>query len=114
MAIYDENGDDLVYWPISGLEEGTASETINILVDTPVTNGLLTATDDARATVYAREAGSADPWQDIADDPIDLSGYPVGQTEFEVYVQALSPISGFQRVPLQVTAGTATAAGWTT
>lgn len=112
--IYDAQDNELAYWPISGLVEGESSEVLTFKVETPVTNGLLAASKDDRVTIYARRKGVGASYQDIATDPIDLSALPVGPTEFEVFIQALSPIVGLERVPIQVTSGTSTPAGWTT
>lgn len=108
----DSNGDDLTFWPISGLIEGEDSAILEFNFPTPQQGQLLSELDD-RLEVYCREK-DVGTFQDISQTPIVLSGYAVNAArEFEIFVRALTPISGLERIPLGVSIGTSTASGWT-
>jgi hypothetical protein len=109
--IYDEDNRELLYWPITGLVEGQASEHIIIGVDTPQ-DRKLTVTDDSRLRVWARLEGTADAFVDLAEDPIDLLGLPAGRTQFEIYCEATSPMEGLERVALSLSESGSMLAGW--
>lgn len=107
----DYNGDDLTYWPISNLIEGDDSEILIFVLDTPIV-GFLTADSDPRIKVWARENGVGS-YQDITNDPIDLSGFSGPTTEFQCYVESIdAQITGFEFVPLVVSASQTSPAGW--
>lgn len=110
--ILDSDGNELVYWPISGLIEGQDSETLEFTVPVPVTGGELSASADPRLIVWAREAGDV-TWVNVSENPIDLTALAGTDVDFECYVEALSPIEGLERVPVSVNAGTGSPAGWT-
>jgi hypothetical protein len=110
--IYDEIGNELTYWPISGLTEGDSSEVLTIKITTPIVNGELFATSDDRYKVWARFKGVGDPYTDISAAPLDVNVNPLGDRELEIYVEVLSPIDGFERIPISVVTGTSTSAGW--
>lgn len=104
---------DLTYWPTS-LKEGETSEVIEIQVETPFV-GYLRATNDARARVWAKwMMFPANPFINIsAGSGINLDGLSGPFADFAVYVEALSPIDGFERVPLTVVQSENRPAGWT-
>jgi hypothetical protein len=108
--IKDTDGNELTYWPISGLVEGENSQTLQFIVENTGT-GKVSASVDSRLIVWARPVGNP-IWVNIAVAPIPLSGYPIGDVDFECYVEALSPIVGLERVPVSVVAGSSSAAGW--
>lgn len=113
IKIKDADGNEFLYWPVSGLEEGEVTGTILVVLevtDGPA-GGTLSATNDARIAVMARAVGVG-AFQNIASNPIDLEGLPNGDNPFEVYLEALSGIVGVERVSLTVSAASSRAAGW--
>lgn len=108
--IKDANGDELIYWPISGLIEGEDSETLDFTVEIPVEASLLSATIDSRIIVWAKKVGDVS-FVDISNSPYDLSLLS-GDVDFQVYIEALTPIDGLERIPVSVMAGTSSPAGW--
>lgn len=110
--IRNENGSDAEYWPITGLPAGSVSNTRTFLIDTPL-NGILYATDHDKVRVHCTCAAAGIVARDLGSNPIDLSAISAGpDTEFEIWVEALTPIVGLYRVPLAVGAGIANPAGW--
>ena len=110
----DANGIELTYWPITGLIEGESSQVLTIKVTTPVVGGYLRASNDPRLKVWARRKGVGASYVDIRLTGIDISGMPVGDTEFEIYAEAVTPITGLERIPVAVSASGASAANWLT
>ena len=113
--IEDQNGNEMTYWPISGLTEGEHSETIRISV-LIAENGYLQAAQNSNLRIYARFLGTGD-FADIADSPVSLDGPlhnpPVsGRLDFEIYAAAVGPISGLERVALSVSASKGSSADW--
>lgn len=109
--ITDSNNDELTYWPISGLVEGETSEVLDFTIENPSTPAVLSANQDDRLIVWARKVGDVS-YVDIATTPYDLSGFSAGPLDFQCYVEALTPIEGLERVPVTVSAGTSSPAGW--
>lgn len=109
--IKDEIGNELVYWPISGLGEGESSGVLTFNVPTPQHLGRLRASIDSRVKVFCRVAGVGS-YVDISSTSIDLAVLAGPDTDFEIYVEAQSPIEGLERVPISVVAGTSSSAGW--
>lgn len=107
--IRDTDGNQITYWPISGLVEGQNSEVLEFIVEASGT-GRLSASFDTRGRVWAKRTTSG-LYQNISASPIDLTGL-IGDIHFNCYVEALSPIEGLQRVGLSVIAGTSSPAGW--
>jgi len=111
----DADGHVFTYWPITGLVEGENSEVLTFSEQTPSTNGFLRSTGNDVVNVWARRKGVGASYQNIVTTPIDLSGMPAGDTEFEIYLECIGPIpDGMEIVTLYVTASFARAAGWTT
>lgn len=106
----DGLGNQLDYWPLSGLVEGQLSDTFPFKVATPAF-AFLTATEDTRVKVWCRSVGVG-LFQDIAIFPINLEFFPAGDTDFEFYVEALTPIMGLERVPITAVAAESEPAGW--
>ncbi len=105
--IKDADGNELSYWPISGLIEGEDSETLVFYVQG---GGTLYATESDKCIFWARRVG--DPtWVNVAVSPYSLVGL-TGDIAFEGYVEALTPIVGLERIPLTVVAGSSGPAGW--
>lgn len=107
----DENGDKFEYWQITGLLEGDTSQTMTVKIETPVVRGRLSCEASEKIKVWARIKDIGD-FVDLNESPIDLSGLPMGWTDFEVYVEALSPIIGLDRVPMNLNVSSSGAAGW--
>jgi hypothetical protein len=110
--ILDADGNELVYWPISGLIEGEDSEVLEFTIPVPDYPTMLTASLDDRGIVWARKVGDAG-YVNISTTPYDLSALS-GFQDFQCYVEALTPIVGLERVPFSVVAGTGSPAGWVT
>lgn len=108
--ITDNDDNELTYWPISGLIEGETSEVLTCKVTVPDGVGFLSANQDSRVKIMARKVGDAS-YIDISDTPYDLTGLS-GTVSFEMYVEALSPIEGLERVAVAVIAGSGSNAGW--
>lgn len=110
----DEQGNELRYWPISNLAEGESSEVIRIKLDAP-TSGKLKASVDSRARVWAKWTQfPSNPFVNISNGQgIPLDGIPGPYAVFDIYVEALSPIDVFERVPITVVASVSVPAGWT-
>lgn len=72
----------------------------------------LKATPDTRANVFAKRTGDAG-WVNISTAP---NGYPLtgvtGHVEFQAYLEAVGPVSGMARVPINVILGSSHSAGW--
>lgn len=112
--ILDELNNQIYYWPISNLAAGESSEAIRIKIPTPTTR-YLTASVDARVKVWAKwMAFPANPYSNINDGTgINLAGIPGPYGEFEIYVEALEPMTeAFVRVPLSVITSEGVKAGW--
>lgn len=105
--ITDSTDAELTFWPIS-MVEGANSEQIVFKIDTD-TAGLLKAELDSRMNVWVRPLGSVDPYTNISSVGLSVG---VGITQWEIYIQALSPITGLARIPLSVSVGTSHPAGW--
>lgn len=76
-----------------------------LVIRVPCTAGLfLTADNDARLAVKARENGSGDPFVNIASSPIDLTPYDGTDQDFDLKVTPAA-VTGFERVavPVRVT-----------
>lgn len=109
--IKDSVGNEISYWPISGLVEGEDSETLDFTLELSGSLGVfLHATASAKCKFWARKVGDVS-WKDIAVDPYDVSGL-TGDVDFEGYVEALTPITGLERVPVSVFVGSSEPAGW--
>lgn len=112
--IRDTNGNELTFWPIANLLVGQLSEVLTIRVDTPSINGFLRSTQDARVNVWGRRKGIGAAYQNLEAAPIPLGLLAGPYTEFEIYVEAVGPITnGFERVPFTVSASRSSASGWT-
>lgn len=112
ITIRDTDGVSLEYWPISGLVEGEDSEILFFEVDfgSSASGHELRATPDARVKTWAKKTG--DPsFQDISDTAYDVSAL-TGVVEFQTYVELVGPIVGFQRIPISVSVGSSSPAGW--
>ena len=88
----DADGFPLTYWPITGLVEGDTSEVLTFKETTPIAEGYLRATQDDVGIVWARRKGVGASYVNISTTPIDLSGMPAGDTEFEIYIEAIGPV----------------------
>lgn len=108
--ITDNDDNELTYWPISGLIEGESSEVLTCKVTVPDGISALSANQDDRVRIMARKVGDAS-YIDISDTPYDLSSLS-GVVSFQIYVEALSPIEGLERVAIAVIAGGGSSAGW--
>ena len=105
--ITDSTNIELTFWPIS-MVEGTNSEQIVFKVDTD-TAGLLKAELDSRMNVWVRPLGSGGSYTNISSVGLPVG---IGITQWEIYVQALSPITGLARIPLSISVGTSHPAAW--
>lgn len=102
---------DFTFWPIPGLLEGQTSAVRTFTIDDlPLENGTLYASEDDRIICWGRRTGIGS-YQNLTTNPIDLSVLS-GNIEFQTYVEALTPISGLERIPLSVVAGSSASAGW--
>lgn len=110
--IRDANGEELTYWPISGLEEGQDSAHLTVYVDTPQTGALRARSSSARAQVWAR-IGDSGGFTNITTGEIALAGLAYPETAFEIFVRATGPIpNGFERVSLTVGPAAGQPAAW--
>lgn len=109
--IKDTDGMEITYWPISGLIAGDTSQHLTFTVEVPGSNATLSCTEDDRLIVWAKKVGDAS-FVNLATSPYDLTGLS-GDVDFEMYIEALSPIEGLNRIPIIVSAGTSSDAGWT-
>lgn len=110
---YDADLNLMTYWPIPTLKENDISPTIIVQLIAP-RNGYLRASLDARARVWAKWMQfPLNPFINIsAGSGINLNGIPGPYAVFQIYVEALSPIVGMERVPLTVMATESDPAGW--
>ena len=114
--IKDLSGKEITYWPIPNLVEGQNSEVLTIRIDTPI-EARLRANSDPRIKFWAKwMAFPNNPFIEVSTGAgISLSGIPAPYAEFEIYVEALSPInSAFERVPITLFVVEGHAAGWLT
>ena len=111
--IFDANGNELIYWPISGLIEGENSDTLDFTVEVPATVASLTTTLDSRVNVWVKKVGDV-AFVNISETSYDLTGLGPGDVDFQIYLEALTPIEGLERIPITITAGVAYSAGWVT
>lgn len=111
--IKDSDGVEITYWPISGLTVGEVSETLEFTVELGVSGAgtALKSSIDASVAVWAKQPSDISV-VDISQDPYDLSALS-GDVDFELYVEALGPVDGLVRIPIEVFAGVASPAGWT-
>lgn len=108
--IKDANGNEITYWPITGLIEGQDSIVLDFTVEVPVTPSALAASYNVKVKTWARKVGDTD-YVDISVDPYDLSALS-GDVDFQGFVEAVGPIEGLERIPIVVSAGTGHPAGW--
>lgn len=108
--IKDVDGDELAYWPVSGMVEGDTVGPESIYIDCPV-EGTLSAGVDSRLEVRGRIAGVGS-YVDLSSSPIDLSSLGPGTVEFEIELEALSPIVGLERVPVFLGTSSSGPADW--
>jgi hypothetical protein len=113
-VIKDSDGNDWTWYPVHGIVEGTELDPVSAFIATPIAGSILVSNGDPRVIVKARLAGTSDPYQNLATDPIDLAILPSGVTEFDVVVEAVdgSGVEGLERVPINVIAGTMEPADW--
>lgn len=109
--ILDEEGRELLFWPVGGVKSGENSQTLRIQVYCGPGLTLACAQDD-RATFFGRVLNTGS-FVDLAQDPIDLSGLGAGYVMFEVYIHAFTGLTDSSRVPLSAGPVGQSAAGWT-
>lgn len=109
--IRDAAGEELLYWPAGAVQSGEDGPVLVIGADTPAP-GALTAEDVAVLRVMARLHGTADAYQDLASEPLDLSALPAGVTQFDVFLRAAAGVEGVEHPVLTVAAAQSTAANW--
>lgn len=108
----DEDGELFTYWALTGLVEGENSDVLTFSEAVPM-DGELRATDDSRVITWARRKSVGGPYFNLVTDPIDLSGLPAGDEEFELYIEAIGPVSaGSELGTIFVSSAIASAAGW--
>lgn len=95
------------------LTAGETSESVTVRV-TDVQPGTTLLSEQSDSVVLkAREAGSLDPYVDLADG-IDLSGYTPGSSvDFEIVCAASEELTGLIRVALFLGVVTSGSAAWT-
>lgn len=110
--ILDDDANEIIYVPISGLAEGDNSDHFNFHLQGPLT-GKLVATDSEFAQVWVKNPSTL-IFHDVSDTPMDLTPFNASSDYvFETYVQALSTLSqGLERVALTVMRGINSPAGW--
>jgi hypothetical protein len=113
MRIFNTNDEMIGYIPVD-LSDGENKTFVLRII--PADGFFLKATPgDDDVTISARENGTADPFVDINDSPIDLSGYtPETAVDFDIKVAAGSPLNGIRRFVLNVAVSMSSAAGWVT
>lgn len=86
------------------MDEGTDSPVLTALVPC-LANRWLTTSDEAACRVLARLTGSGDPFEDIADNPVDLTPYDGTTQSFDFKLHA-EAVAGLVHValPVRVTA----------
>lgn len=94
--IYDSDGNEFPYLQLSVLS-GQQSSVFVIGVDAG--EYMLTATEDANVQVLARRNGTANAFQDISTNPIDLSAL-TGRVLYDIKVQTDSGITSARVVQL--------------
>lgn len=109
--IRDAAGNELTYWPVTGLRAGENSAVLHIFVDTPQV-ARLKATLGPNLTAWGRVAGLGGPWTNLRTVGLDLSVLGGPETEFEVYVSASAEVVTTDRVALTIGAVTSSPAGW--
>jgi hypothetical protein len=109
--IKDLLGNDFEYWPLTGLIEGDDSEPVGFTVTVPY-DGELKASTEPKVIVWARVVTAGPSFTNISTTGIDLSGYLAGELEFESYVEAVGPITGLERVYVNVGAFSPKPADW--
>lgn len=109
--ITDTLGNELTYWPISELIEGGVSETLEFVVPIPSHASELKGAADYRYIIWAKKVGDA-AFVNLGTTPYSLAGLS-GNVHFQMYIEALSPIVGLERLPIPIVAGASAPAGWT-
>lgn len=88
----DTNGQALTYVSVQLPESSDGGV---LVVRVPCVAGMsLTADDDPDVRVLARENGTADPFQDLASSPLDLTPYAGADQDFDVKLHANSVSGG--------------------
>ena len=108
--ITDELGNELTYWPIT-LIEGEAGDPIIFTAPVPAGTSRLLCTSDERVSVYVRQAGTEDDFKDITRTQVPLYSPSGEDMSFEIYVEG-GPVEGLERVPVTVSIGKSSRAGW--
>lgn len=122
MSIRDTTGEPITYLPLT-LDAGEDSSPLVIQVDTPEEGQLKASKGSSRdedgtvvvtdaIIVWARLAGTPDPYVNITDGGLDLSEYDGPLQEFEIIFTASGEVEDLPRVALTVGAISSGAAGW--
>lgn len=99
--IRDADGNELTYWPVTGLRAGEDSPTLNIFVDTPQANRLRASVHE-HLTIWGRPAGLGGPYTDLTNTGLDLHLLAGPETGFEIYAHASTAVTTVERVALTV------------
>jgi hypothetical protein len=113
MRIFNTDDQMIGYIPVD-LSDGENKTFVLRII--PADGFFLKATPgDDDVTISARENGTADPFIDINDSPIDLSAYtPEIPVDFDIKVAAGLPLNGIRRFVLNIAVSMSSAAGWVT
>jgi alpha-D-ribose 1-methylphosphonate 5-triphosphate synthase subunit PhnG len=111
-SIRDSQGRTIGYLPV---DLAAGEETIALVYQvTPAVAGeKLRSASNALVSVHARQHGTGNPFQNLATNPIDLSGLPLNvATQFDVKFVAAGSIAGRQHTRLAFRAASSRPAGW--
>jgi hypothetical protein len=112
MRITNANGKRIGYISYD-LSDGETGPTIVLRV-VPASGFVLRASpSDDDVLIQARENGSGDPWTDIEDTPIDLSGYTEEiSIDFDFRAVAAAELADVRRLALYVSVTKSGPAAW--
>lgn len=109
----DDEDEDLTYWFAGPLNIDDTTELLVFKIENDGAGNAISATQVDEIEVWCRRVGTA-TYQDITVNPISLESLPLGELEFEMYVENIGPTipNGYRRTPFNVIVGRSTAAGW--
>lgn len=109
MITDPENGNRVSVVPVN-LLEGNETDVLTVNIVPEISAPFLRGTVNAAASIMGRVA--PDAFQDIALDPLDLSGFDEIGTDVELKVVASSPLPGVYRILLNAGISRPAAAAW--
>jgi hypothetical protein len=105
----DMNGAELLYWPVGAVKSGNNTAPLSIQVKCGP-DRLLACENNPNGVIFGREG--ANPYQNLAESPIDLTPFGTGYHTFQIYLHATAGLAGSIRLPLTLGFASEEPANW--